>query len=191
VPRPVAAVARPAAQLAPHLARARPATHAVSRHSESPRWIGRMAARRGEPARVGLQRRARSGAPLRQRVRSNVSKLPLRREPAVRRHRGGKRRRHRAVPDRHPGAPRDRAGPHPRPHPHGLRRAWRPPGRRGRAAGRGFRQRGELRGALRSDPAEPDHRDARAQGHAPAHGLTSRHLTNHRRLARRQQRRRA
>src|SRR5207248_8207532 len=76
VPRTVAAVARPAAQLAARLVRARPAPDAVPGHREPARRPGRVAAWDREPARLGIQRRAGPRALVRAGVRSRARALP-------------------------------------------------------------------------------------------------------------------
>src|SRR5437899_8409470 len=109
-------------QLAAGIFRVGPAAHGVAPDRESAGRARRVAARRGQPARLGLHGGARCGTALRAGVRSRRATVPLRRERPVRGYRRRERRRDRPVPGGAAGARDGRPGPHARPAARRVRR---------------------------------------------------------------------
>src|SRR5437667_235088 len=138
VRRSVAAVVRPAAQLAPRLVRARAPAHALGAHGEPDGRAGRVAPRRGQPARVGVRIRARPRVAVRAWVRSGDRPVSRCRQRPFRREQRGERRCYGPLPDRPAGAPHPWPQPPARPAARVGSPRHRGAGRRRRRAGLGL-----------------------------------------------------
>ncbi len=109
VPRAVAAVARPAAQLAPELPRPQPSPGDLGADGERVRRAGPAAPQLGQPERMGAVPQHRQHAAVRARLRPEHEFLQVRSERALRLQPRGAERDHRAVPARGAGALHRRA----------------------------------------------------------------------------------